>query len=446
MSQKPRVLVLGGLNVCSGQLLRYLVAPEGKPDLLVSPLEVPAKSCAYSLDFYVFIAYASNLLASVSYLGSRVRAVFDNPIIEYRQANLAIPNIVSSVFEPPSSGASELSWDIVFDFTGEIRYERSDDHHLQQTAKVAQLLGQEAAKRKVGAYVRITHPFYHTSTSDKPSKEKDRAKGLTKEHEGVKPASVRGYWWHEALRALAAIQGLNLVIVRVGAAYGPQQTFGTVHSRIIVGRVYQYRQWEMKYLWTPGLRYNTVHAWDVAGAVWEVGKWMLATGRAQADEIAGETIQHFPAKAKDVEEKAAAFLDTKIEPKAPLFNLVDDGDTTLKDIGEAISEVLELDFSFYGMLTNASMSIKKDLQDIANETNDEHMESWGELILNSSPPVPLTPLTPFVDTHYLYKYSVAYSNEKLKRIIGYKFKYPKFGAEQVGDIVRSFQEEGTWPN
>ena len=143
-----------------------------------------------------------------SYLGSRVRAVFSHPIIEYRQANLTIPDIVSSVFEPPpsSGSASKLSWDIVFDCTGEIRFERSNDHHLAQTAKVAQLLGKEAARRQVGAYVRLAHPFYNTSTSDKPSKEKDREKGLTKENDAVKPVGVRGYWWHEALRALGAIQ------------------------------------------------------------------------------------------------------------------------------------------------------------------------------------------------------------------------------------------------
>ena len=141
-----------------------------------------------------------------SYLGSRVRPVFTHPLIQYRQANLTIPDIVSSVFEPPPSSDGASSWDIVFDCSGEIRFERSDDHHLTQTAKVAQLLGKEAARRKVGAYVRLTHPFYNTSTSDKPSKEKDREKGLTTENEPVKPVSVRGYWWHEALRALAAIQ------------------------------------------------------------------------------------------------------------------------------------------------------------------------------------------------------------------------------------------------
>lgn len=89
---------------------------------------------------------------------------------------------------------------------------------------------------------------------------------------------------------------------------------------------------------------------------------------------------------------------------------------------------------------------KRDLREIADETNDEHMESWGELILTSSPPVPQTPLTPFIDTHQLEKHSLAYSNEKIKRILGYKFKYPTFNAEAVAEIIQSFQEEGTWPN
>lgn len=49
---------------------------------------------------------------------------------------------------------------------------------------------------------------------------------------------------------------------------------------------------------------------------------MFAIGRTNANEVAGETIRHLPVKHKDVEAKAAAFLDTKMEPKAPLFNLV----------------------------------------------------------------------------------------------------------------------------
>jgi hypothetical protein len=41
----------------------------------------------------------------------------------------------------------------------------------------------------------VTHPYYETSE-----------KGSHDEKESVKPVGVRGIWWHETLRALAAIE------------------------------------------------------------------------------------------------------------------------------------------------------------------------------------------------------------------------------------------------
>lgn len=60
---------------------------------------------------------------------------------------------------------------------------------------IARLLGQEAAKRGVKAYVRVTHPFYETPE-----------KGTHEEKESIKPAGIRGVWWHETLRVLADIE------------------------------------------------------------------------------------------------------------------------------------------------------------------------------------------------------------------------------------------------
>jgi hypothetical protein len=58
------------------------------------------------------------------YLGSRVRKTLENRIVEYRQANLTNPATVATVFEPPEG---QPPWDYVFDFTGEIRFDRSDE-------------------------------------------------------------------------------------------------------------------------------------------------------------------------------------------------------------------------------------------------------------------------------------------------------------------------------
>lgn len=57
------------------------------------------------------------------------------------------------------------------------------------------MLGREAAKRKVKAYIRMQHAFYETP-----------AKGTHDEKEDVKPAGTIGIWWHETLRVLASIE------------------------------------------------------------------------------------------------------------------------------------------------------------------------------------------------------------------------------------------------
>lgn len=59
------------------------------------------------------------------------------------------------------------------------------------------MIGLEAAKRKVKAYVRVQQPFYDTSGS---------SKSLHNEKEDIKPVDTLGIWWHETLRILAAIE------------------------------------------------------------------------------------------------------------------------------------------------------------------------------------------------------------------------------------------------
>ncbi len=60
---------------------------------------------------------------------------------------------------------------------------------------MARLIGQEAARRNVKAYVRLQQPWYESPE-----------KGSHDEKEDVKPYGVIGTWWHESLRILGAIE------------------------------------------------------------------------------------------------------------------------------------------------------------------------------------------------------------------------------------------------
>lgn len=76
----------------------------------------------------------------------------------------------------------------------------SDSTQIQinTTLGISRLIGLEAAKHKVKAFVRIQLPFYDTGSS---------SKSQHTEKEDIKPVNTIGIWWHETLRVLAAIEG-----------------------------------------------------------------------------------------------------------------------------------------------------------------------------------------------------------------------------------------------
>jgi len=128
---------------------------------------------------------------ATTYLGAEFRKVLGQSDVEYKQANLTVPSSVASAFDPPEG---KVAYAYVFDFSGEMRHDRAETIHINFTFNVSRLIGHEAAKRKVKAYVRAQPPFYTSSG------------GGSHEKEDLKPNGTVGIWWHETLRALAAIE------------------------------------------------------------------------------------------------------------------------------------------------------------------------------------------------------------------------------------------------
>ncbi|KAJ3515965.1 hypothetical protein NLJ89_g1421 [Agrocybe chaxingu] len=404
-STKPSVLIFGGLNTCSRGLAAFLVPLKG--EALVSHLRIVDK---YSVH------------PPTTYIGREFTRVLEKSEVEYRQANLTVAAAIQSAFDPPEG---KPAFDYVFDFTGEVRYDRSELIQINTTFGVARLLGLEAAKRKVKAYVRIQHPFYETSS-----------KIAALEKDDIKPAETLGIWWHETLRMLASIQDLNLVILRIGFVYGPYTNFGNITSAITVASVYGYLQRPMKSLWGPGKNPTySVHVDDVAGAAWACAKWMESHGRKAADDLAGEAIlfHNEKSKVKEVE----GMVPHEEKPVAPLFNLVDDAKSTLASTGQTISACFGTTFEFFNVV-----ELKDDLEDI----NEHHVEGWTEMLTNSNPPITNTPLNPYMDKYTLEKHVVAFDNSKMKNIIGYKLLHPDFNQADIKEIVDKWKAEGVWPN
>ena len=139
---------------------------------------------------------------------------------------------------------------------------------------------------------------------------------------------------------------------------------------------------------------------------------------------------------------------------------VDDTDTTLQTISSVISTTFGIKTGFHGILHNTIAQVRYYLvggkynllrmqmktEDVLEEINETHMEAWTTVITHADPPVPNTPLTPYIEAYMLEKRSFAYKGGKLQRVIGYKLQHPKFGQETINSMIASFREDGTWPN
>lgn len=98
--------------------------------------------------------------------------------------------------------------------------------------------------------------------------------------------------------------------------------------------------------WGPGKEpVHTVHVEDVAGAMWACAVWMSQQGRERAITLAGEKIPFHNEKSKTKEVEGMIAPDE--QPIAPLFNLVDDSETTLAKGGSMITEYFGTTFEFY---------------------------------------------------------------------------------------------------
>ncbi|KAF9456139.1 hypothetical protein BDZ94DRAFT_1276439 [Collybia nuda] len=410
---KPNAIIFGGLNTYSRALAALLVPLDGKP--LVSNLRIVDKF---------------SVAPPTTYIGAEFPKILAQPQVEYRQVNLTVASAVASSFDPPDG---VTPYDYVFDFTGEVRHDRTEMIQINSTCNVARMIGLEAAKRKVKAYARVQHPFYETSSSNKASHD---------EKEDAKPVGTLGIWWHETLRILATIEDLNLIVLRIGFAYGPYTNYGIIASGITVGSVYGYLKKPMKSVWSPGKNpNNTIHIDDVAGALWACAEWMAPLGRKAANSLAGEEIIFHNEKKKVKEVEGMPAYNTKLI--APLFNLVDESNSTLLSIGQVVTSFFGTTFEFFNLVESTVLKLA---DDSVEDINEAHVSGWVDMIQTSHPPIPNTPLSAYMDKYALDKHTVAFNSNKIKEVVGYHLKKPHFNHETVKEMVDKWKDEGSWPN
>ena len=85
------------------------------------------------------------------------------------------------------------------------------------------------------------------------------------------------------------------------------------------------------------------------------------------------------------------------------------------------------------------------LEEVVEEINDTHVSAWATMLTTSNPPVPNTHLSAYMDTFSLSKHCMAFSNAKIKKVLGIKLKRPYMTQDVGREIVNKWIDEGSWP-
>jgi len=230
-SNKPTVLILGGLGFIGRNLIEYLAENN-----LVSKIRV-----------------ADKVLPDLAGLSRKQSEIVKSDLVEFKQANLAREAMVNKVFDDGGH-----KFDYVFNLAGETKYSQTEEVYKENIIDVSVTCGKAAAQRGVQRFIEVSTAQVYDA-GKKASAEGDKL------HPWTKLAKAK----LEAEEGLKKIQGLNLIIARPAIVYGPGDING-ITPRIICGAVYKFLGEEMEFLWDKDLRINTVHVRDVVAALWHL--------------------------------------------------------------------------------------------------------------------------------------------------------------------------------
>jgi len=353
--------VLGGVGFIGRNLVRYLVEKG-----LASKIRVVDKA-----------------MPATAYLSDEEKALFANPIVEYKQGNLGNTGSIEKSF------TDEAPFDIVFNCAAETKLSQSDAVYEEKILNCSVKCANEAAKRKIQKYIEVSDAHVYDA-SDKNSKEADK----------IKPWTGTSKYKLQAEEAIQKIPNLNWIIIRPANVYGPGD-MTSLSPRIICGAVYKFKNEKMEFLWDAGLKMHSVHVRDMARALWHVA------------------------------------MNGKVKE---IYNVVDHANTTQGSINKLLEAVYGIKTGYVNAMISQAAKLA---MDIATESvNDKHLEPWAELCRKHG--IESTPLTPYLDQDLLRNNDLAIDGSKLESI-GFTYDYPDVTLPLVQEQINHFIKMKLFP-
>ncbi|KAI9640667.1 hypothetical protein NHQ30_010975 [Ciborinia camelliae] len=376
MAEKPAVLIIGGL----GYIGRFLALHIHKNNLASE------------------VRIVDKVLPQLAWLAPEFEDACSSD--KFMQADASKEQSLPRIFDR----ADGKQWDYVFNCGGETRYSQEDEVYKVRSLALSIAVGKEAAKRGVKAFVELSTGMVYKSDST-PSKEGDK----------LKPWSKIATFKLQAEEALAKIEGLNLIIVRLAHVYG-EYAHQFVPMSLTMARIYQHLNEEMKWLWTKDLRVNTVNINDTCKALWAVAEWYSVSGKPN--------------------------WDVKSMGMIPTFNVVDKGETSQGIIAELIGEIFGIKTGFQGQLI--STFAKLNMDSVINDINEEVLGPWADLLEEAGITRP-GPLTPFMEKELLKDTDLSMDGSRIEKVVGFKYDHPKVTKDLLQGMIDSYIRIGWWP-
>ena len=317
----------------------------------------------------------------------------NNPLVEYKQANLSNPTHIKKAFEDPTG-----TYQVVVNLAAETRYGQEEATYKQMVYDISINCAKEALNNlsSLEKYIEVSTAQVYDSGS-KASKEKDK----------LSPWTLMAKFKQQAeddLRNLSPEFAKKLIILRPAIIYGPSDLNGLT-PRITCACTYTATHEKMKLLWSGDLCINTVHVRDVARAIWH--------------------------------------LYTNSKGEGPLiYNLADKNQTDQKKINEIFEKIFGIETGFFGTLL--SQAAKINMKGAAETANENHMLPWSEMIKQSG--IKFTPLSPHIDKELLYNNSLSVDGTLIEKETGFHYDYPNVTVELIQEQIEYFKKMNLFPD